>query len=184
MSDDSKKKPPTEMTAVEAITQLAASLKPQGPLEQAGMSQAQIDQITKLPTPKKYRDVPCKSEATGCSFTAHVVESKKFPQGRIVSLSGYTYPEGMFQYQSNGGRVPDGFPVLKDANGGALGDGIQLEKHQLSTMYLQWRWTEFWQRDLEAFVGKELAVHHCADAAGMRTPWLEGAVRSLLDEES
>lgn len=185
MADKSEKHAAPEMTAVEAISQLAASLKPQSPLEQAGMSQAAIDQITKLPTPKRYRHIPCKSALTEATFIAHVVESKKYPRGRIVSLHEYTHPDGMFQYQSNGGRVPDGFPVLKDANGGALGDGVKLEKHQLSTMYLQWRWEEFWKRDLEAHVGKELAPHHCVDPEAMKTPWQEGAVRTLLaDEES
>ena len=174
--------PAREMTAVEAISQLAENLKPQGPLQQAGFSQAQIDQLTKIPAPKKYRGVVCKSDRTGACFVAHVVESKKFPHGRIVALHEYTHPDGIFEYVSNGGLVPDGFPILKDANGGALGPGIKLEKHQLSALYLQWRWTEFWQRDLEAHVGKGLAAHHCADADGLRTPWLEGAVRSLIDD--
>lgn len=175
---------PAEMTTAEAIAQLAASLKPQGPLEQAGLTPQAIDQLTKPPTPKKYRMIPCKSEETGATFTAHVVESKKYPNGRIVSLHDYTHPEGMFTYARDGGRVPDNFPILKDANGGALGEGVKLEKHQLSVMYLQWRWTEFWQRDLSRFVGKEISAHHCVDAAGMKTPWLEGAVRPLVTEDS
>lgn len=173
-----------EMSTADAIAQLAESLKPQGPLQQAGFTQAAIDQLTKLPTPNKYRHIACKSEETGATFTAHVIESKKFPNGRIVALGDYTHPAGAIRFQRDGGLVPDNFPILKDATGGALGDGVEIQNHQLSTAYKQWRWENFWQRDLARFVGKEIAAHYCVDAAGLKTPWVDGAVRSLTSEES
>jgi len=171
-----------EMSTAEAIARLAESLKPQGPLEQAGFSQAAIDRLTKFPTPKKYRHIACKSDETGATFTAHVIESKRHPNGRIVALGSYTHPAGIYKYQRDGGLVPNDFPILKDATG-SLGDGVDVRKDQLSVMYLQWRWENFWQRDLGRYVGKEIGAHLCVDAAGLKTPWLDGAVRALNHSE-
>jgi hypothetical protein len=146
----------------------------------AGMSPEQIAQITKPPPwIPHFRYVPCRSEETGATFAAHVVESRRFPNGRIIGLRDYKHPEGVYTFQSNGGRVPDGMPILRNANE-APGEGRELQKHQLAPSYL-----EFWKRDLSRYVGRELFASLCVDSAnGLKTPWLEGHVGLLNRDES
>ncbi len=187
MAEAKETKEPTakhpEMTTIEALTLLAQQLKPQGPLEQAGLDQATIDRVKKPPEPRKYRMIPGRSEETAATFTLHVVESKKYPNGRIVALADYKHPPGMFTWRSEGGQVPDGFPMLRDHNSGSIGDGANVQNHQLSVQYKQWRWEEFWQRDLRRHIGKEITHGHCTgEGLGLKTPWLDGKVGAVRTE--
>lgn len=101
------------------------------------------------------KQVLCLSDLTGSSFLARVVQSKAYPQGRVVELCDYKYPAGIGTHQNEGGLVPDGKPILRGDNG------------QPTTDYKQWRWTEFWQRDLAAFVGKPFHSRYVVEGAIM-----------------
>lgn len=174
---DPKQPPPApaapELSTAEAIKQLAEAMRPKTPLEHAGLSPEQIKRVIEPPTwVPKYRYVPCKSEETGATFEAHVLESRdaKFPQGRIVGMRNYTHPEGVEVYQSNGGLVPDGMQIL--VHGAAAGT--------YTPEFKQWRWTTFYQTDLRRYVQRALAAHLCSpDGKGLNTPWIAGAVRAL-----
>jgi hypothetical protein len=185
---EEKAKPSREMTTAEAIAALALQLKPQGPLEQAGMSQEAIDRVMRIPEPRKYRNVPGKSDDTGATMTLNVVESRKFPNGRIIGLQDYRHPPGMFTPRSQGGQVPDGHPMLSTGPG-APPDETKVEKHQLHEEYLQWRYESFWKRDLLNLVsgrdnlGVELQQRHCRDVDGLKTPWLAGKVGHLREDQ-
>jgi hypothetical protein len=159
---------------LKSISQIAEALKPKTPLEHAGLSPDQIKQVTEPPTwIPRYRYIPCKSEETGATFDAHVLESrdaKLYPQGRIVNLRNYKHPEGTETYQSNGGLVPDGLQILVHG----AGPGTYTDT------YKQWRWTTFYQTDLRRYVQRAIAAHLCSpDGDGLKTPWLAGAVRAL-----
>lgn len=81
--------------------------------------------------------VPCKSDS-GATFVA------KVSNGRVVSLEGYTFPEGIDRHQHDGGLVPNGLDLTNIANG------------QESIPYKGWKFNEFWKRDINAFVGRPL----------------------------
>ena len=88
------------------------------------------------------RRIPCTSEDTGATFWARVVESKGFPQGRIIELLEYKHPAGVDKHEIDGGRVPSGLPIGRPDNGHPTPE------------YKHWLWEEFWLRDLKSFVGK------------------------------
>jgi hypothetical protein len=170
---------------------------PKTPLEMMGLSKERQKALTEPGTPKNYRMIPGKSDVTGATFTLHVVESndmRKFPQGRVVALADYKHPKGMTTYEDNvigedesgeptHGRVPNGFPILKDELG-------QCEENtpngKLSSKYLYWRFVNFWQRDLKDIVGQPLRAHHCIEEGpgkGILTPWQKGEVRTYEIEQ-
>jgi hypothetical protein len=156
----------------ESNKQLAEALKQKTPLEHAGLSPEQVKRVTEPPVwVPKFRFIRCKSDETGATFEAHVLESRdttKFPHGRIVGVRGYTHPEGVDVFQSNGGLVPDGMQILVDGTATTL-----------THMYKQWRWTTFYQTDLRRYVQRAIVASHCADGDGLKTPWIAGAVRAL-----
>lgn len=177
------------MTMAQAITagitqgmkELAATLKPQGPLEQAGLSSERIEQITKPPSPQRYRDIPWQSEDTGATGIAHVVESKKFASGRIVSISDYRHPPDAYKHESEGGRVPDGFHMWKDHQR-SVPEGEEPQHGDLNQGFLQWRYDTYYKADLQRYAGKELKAGCCrADGEGLKTPWKESRVGAVSE---
>jgi hypothetical protein len=80
---------------------------------------------------------------TGATFIPRVVCSRPFPKGRVVELLEYTHPEGLDRRIEEGGLVPDGLLPGKEGQS-ARGNPIQFK---------QWKYTNFWKRDLETYVG-------------------------------
>jgi len=173
------KKPDAEMTTAQAIAELAKQLKPQTVYEKAGLSPARVAQLTEPTTPLRHRRVACKSEDTGATFTACVIESRTHPNGRIVALENYTHPPGTHTYRANGGLVPDQLQILR-AGIGAPQEGDKVPRHDYNIFYLQWRWEEFWQKDLRRYAGKPLLSSHVVEPAGFKTEWIEGSAH--MDE--
>jgi hypothetical protein len=117
-----------------------------------------VQEVRGEPTPAApQRLIPCRSEITGSTFTARVAKSRTSPEGRIVGLDGYTHPAGADKYISDGGDVPDGFPIF-DANG------------KLTPLFKQWKWETYWQRDLRDFVGKPFQRRFAVDPNAAH-PW-------------
>lgn len=168
-----------ELTTAEAITELARQLKPQGIWEQAGFSPEKVAQMQEPPKALRWRKVACKSDETGATFTACVTESRAYPNGRITALENYTHPPGVATFVSAGGLVPDGFQILKSGTAAPPEGGPPLLKQDLTVPYLQWRWVEFWQKDLRRLIGKPLLSSHAIDPAAWATPWQEGRVGQL-----
>lgn len=169
-----------ELTAAEAIADLARQLKPKTTLELAGLSPEQEAKLLAVPPPKRWRMVPCRSEDTGATFTAHVVESRGSSAGRVTQLHDYTFPRGSCTYVSQGGLVPDGMPILKAGTSPPVDDGAGILKHDFEIKYLHWKITEIYQPDHRRHVGHELRPFMCVDPDGMKTPWNEGKSRAFL----
>lgn len=176
-------KPKSEVQIMaEAIGEAIRANRPQGPLEQAGFSEAQIAQLTEHPKPKRWREVACKSDETGATFVACIVESRGMTNGRITQLKNYTHPKGAAVFTSAGGLVPDNLQILRAGTTPPV-EGAVLAKHDLTPYYLQWRWETFLQADLRRYVGKEIQRYLAVDEAAFTTPWKEGHVRvNLVDE--
>lgn len=86
--------------------------------------------------------VRCISLETRSTFEAVIAKSKAFPAGRVVSLESYAYPAGIDTHVAEGGLVPDGKRIKNP-------DGSPTKE------YRQWRWSEFWRRDLQRYVGQD-----------------------------
>jgi hypothetical protein len=158
---------------VKAIHALAEAQRTKSPLEHSGLSPEQQRRLTDTPAVPRYRYVPCKSEETGATFDAHVLESRKYPNGRIVALRGYTHPAGVEISQLQGGLVPEGMAVFNP------------DARSYTVQYKQWRWETFYQVDLRRYCSgsRELTPGLCAEPKGMSTPWLAGAVRQVGVED-
>jgi hypothetical protein len=76
----------------------------------------------------------CES-VTGAKFTARIDH-----RGIIVNLDDYTHPAGTETLITEGGLVPSGYKIGGD-------------------QHKQWKWSSFWQADINAFVGKALPAH-------------------------
>lgn len=163
------------------VTDLLRALKPQGPLEQAGLTPERIAQIRDLPKPQRYRDIPWQSEETGATGVAHVIESKRFPEGRIVAISDYAHPPSAYISQSEGGLVPDGFHMWKDQPR-TIPEGKEPQQGDLNAGFLQWRYETFYRADLTRYSGKAMIFGACdPSGAGLKTPWQESRVGSALE---
>jgi hypothetical protein len=162
----------------EGMTALATSLKPQGPLDMAGFTAEHIKQLTQPPAPQMYRDIPWKSEETGATAIAHVVASKKYPNGRVIYLSNYKHPKEAYVYQAQDGKVPDGFNIWADRPVN-LPENEEPAQGTFNQGFLQWRWTNFYQADIRRYVGREIQPHHCQTPEGIKTPWIEGKVGAV-----
>ena len=154
--------------------------RPRTPLENSGLSPERQRALTEAPVPHRWRTLRCRSDHSGATFLAHVVESKTFPNGRILRMESYTLPDGMFTSVSNGGRVPDGHPINKS---GAGPTGTPVPYADQCVLYKGWVWNEFYKPDLQAHNGKELKTHALVDPADLKTvAWNEGNVH--VPEES
>jgi hypothetical protein len=172
---------PQELTTVQAIQALAEAMRPQGPLEMAGFTPERVKELTQLPAPQKYRDIPWKSEETGATAIAHVIESRKFPNGRVVQLINYTHPKEAYVYEEQGGKVPQGFPMWAGNHPTNLPEGEEPAQGTFNNHFLQWRWVTFFQADIRRYVGREIQPHHCQSPDGLKTPWIEGRVGSITE---
>lgn len=100
--------------------------------------------------------VPCESPFTGARYTARVLKSRAWPQGRIVDLLDYKLPPGTDKHMNEGGLVPDGM-IMSSPDGKGL-------THD----YKWWRYTSFIQRDLREFNGKPLQSYCTVEEADRR----------------
>jgi hypothetical protein len=174
-------KPKSEIQMlIDAMGEAIRQNRPKTAYGEAGFTPEQEAKLAELPKPQRHRKVACKSEDTGATFTACVVESKSHPHGRIVSLENYTHPPGILTYKAQGGRVPDGQRILR-AGTAAPAEDAKIPKHDFDIYYLQWRWTEFYQQDLRRYAGKPLLPSHAVDQAAFTTPWQEGTVGNLSE---
>lgn len=110
------------------------------------------------------RMIACKSPATGSTFQARIVESRGWPQGKVVDLVDYTHPDGIDKHVADGGIVPDGLNIRigADRAGKAkLPDGteITISVGDFTPEYKMWKYAEYWKRDLVEFVGKPFAEY-------------------------
>ena len=134
MADQNSKQP----DLADVIRQLAEAHKPQHPLARAGFTQAQIDAVEQPPKPRKHRRVACRSEETGVTFDANVVESRTHANGRIIGFLNYRHPSSAYITQSNGGRVPDGMQIFV-SGAVTLREGEEPRPDQLTPIFKQWR---------------------------------------------
>jgi hypothetical protein len=162
------------------VVELLRALKPQGPLEIAGLTPERIDAIKLPPAPQRYREVPWQSAETGATGIAHVIESKKFPNGRITTIAGYTHPLAAYLHQSEGGMVPDGFHMWADKP--RTIEGKEPQQGDLNQGFLQWRYETFYKADLARYAGKGLTQECChPEGAGLKTPWQESRVGAVSE---
>lgn len=179
MSEDKKPEAP-RMGAEELLATLVDKLTAQqGPQESVGLTPDKQRELLKPGVPSRWRIIACKSDRTGGFFDAHVVESKdkkNFPEGRIVAIGPYRMPLGRYTYQSNGGIVPDGHPILVSSRGQPnVPDEQEIPGDQLHQMYKTWRTKEFYVLDLREYVGKPMRAAICKNPADIKTSWQEGA---------
>ena len=171
------------------VVELLRALKPQGPLEVAGLSPERIAAIKDLPAPQRYREIPWQSEDTGATGIAHVIEARdktRFPHGRIVSIAEYTHPPEAYIFQSQegpsgkAGMVPNGFHMWKDAP--RLVEGKEPQQGDLNAQFLQWRYDTFYKADLARYSGKSITQACChPDGAGLKTAWSESRVGAISE---
>jgi hypothetical protein len=102
--------------------------------------------------PHPQTDVECVSLETGATFTAIVVASRPYPEGRVCRIDGYAHPDGIDRHVKDGGLVPDGIELRNRANG------------EESQDLKNWRWRTFWQADLLRYIGRPLPVWVRKDA--------------------
>lgn len=179
MNDEKQQKPDPTALAIDNLARALIANQPKGPLEMAGFSPERQKALTSPPPNKRYRIVPGKSPETEATFDMLVVESKTHAHGRVTEIRNYRHPAGIYKHESAGGIVPDGMPIFNAGHVGSMVvDGTEPPKHMLSTIFLQWRWEAFYQKDLRRIVGdgKRLsgafAEHLCAEPSGFKTPWL------------
>lgn len=180
--------------AISAVADALIARGPKSPLEMSGLSPEAQRALSDKPTPKKYRSVPGRSSQSGATFDMNVVESASSKNGRVTELRNYKFPLGMYTYQRDGGKVPDGFPIFNNNAQPQYAQlekaGIQVPSDQLSVKYKQWRWTEFWQSDIRYYVGKHLVLGFCDGGPNpdepdeelrlknFKTAWVEPKVES------
>jgi hypothetical protein len=95
------------------------------------------------PEPTYVKNCP---SVTGATFTAKIDH-----RGKVTELLDYECPTGVDALVTEGGIVPSGYRI-----GG--------------NEHAHWKWSSFWQADINAFVGKPLPAHvkAAADAATAR----------------
>jgi hypothetical protein len=101
------------------------------------------------PLPKE-EAIACFSPVTKARFTARLIASSVFPQGRVIELLDYVRPDGWDVPRLDGGLVPDGMDRKND-------------RGELSKEFANWARKEFWQKDLEMLVGRPLPDQWRAD---------------------
>jgi hypothetical protein len=103
------------------------------------------------PLPKEDH-VKCVSPLTGARFTAHLLWSRTYPEGRVIEIEDYERPPGWDVSRANGGAVPDGLE-MKDQSG------------RPAKRYTNWLRIEYWQKDLVALISKPLPAQWRAENA-------------------
>jgi hypothetical protein len=174
---------PAPQSDIEKLADAILARGPKGPIELSGLDEDAQRRLTTPPTPKRWRMVKGKSEK-GCTFTMHVVESKKLPHGRVTRLEDYKHPTAIYVVQAAGGQAPDGMPIYKGGQEPArLDPGEEPPKGALNPYFLQWRWETYYQEDLRLLVGKELRIAYCLDEAQFKAPWQDGRLGPLDAEQ-
>lgn len=178
----------TEPTTFEAIRALAEAIAKSGQpsaLDMAGISKERQDALMgKTAKPMRFRKVPGRSQETEATFTMIVVESRKFPSGRVVRLEDYREPDGCFRPISQGGRVPDGATIWSDGQHYQPEAGKRPPKNAIHPYHRQFLYETYWKADLGRLVGKPLRVAECLTPEGFSAPWEESAVYSTDEEET
>jgi hypothetical protein len=89
--------------------------------------------------------VDCESPITGARFTARIVPSRAYPEGRVVEMLNYVRPAGWDRKKQDGGLYHDGeeWPILE-------ADG------RPSKVFARWVYLEFWSKDMAEIGGKAL----------------------------
>lgn len=165
--------------SVEALAAaFAAAMKSHGPTAglMTGMSEERLERVQgKLDRPLKFRAIAGRSPDTGATFTMIVLESRRFPNGRVARLENYRRPKEAYLPQSQGGLMPDGQQIWLDPkNQMALGDDTP--SHMLNRFFKQWLYETFWQADLRRMAGHALRPEWCMRADGLDTPWEDSRV--------
>lgn len=116
-----------------------------------------LQERPEAPEPER---VECVSPS-GARFVAVIAPSRTYPQGRVVQLDDYRYP-------SNAILRACGYPCVDGPETFALpGNVLYPEKHEsagkLTPDAKQYVWTQTYQADLRAFVGKPLDWQYRAD---------------------
>lgn len=88
----------------------------------------------------------CVNPRNGASFTAVIVPSRVWKEGRVVNLIDYQYPEDLAERAIKAGK-----PIHRQQFGG--GDPRH-GKMGLTETFLQWRYETYDQADRKAFVGE------------------------------
>ncbi len=169
--------PPPAARPSRAIAQGALRVESRARARARALSPSRGAGARGAPAAQRYRLVPWRSEETGATATAHVVEGKTLKNGRITQLIGYAQPSEAYLHQNEGGHVPDGFPIWKDGSARTITEGKEPEIGDLDPAFKQWRWEQYYQADLRRCIGKELHAHHCQEPDALtRTKWIDGKV--------
>jgi hypothetical protein len=185
MAEPKTQMPPQDQTSPPPpwVVELIRALKPQGPLEMAGLTAEHIERITKPPAPQRFRKILWRSEETGATGVAHVVESRKFPHGRITAIESYTHPAEAYTHESEGGKVPDGFHMWAGQQR-TIPEGQEPHVGDLNQAFKQWRYETFYQADLRFYNGREVKAACCAEEGpglGLKTPWETSKVGAVSE---
>jgi hypothetical protein len=92
------------------------------------------------------------SPYTGATFTVVIAPSDRYRGGRIITLEDYEHPAAASTHEIDGGSVPDGMAMAHPKTG------------EITPEYKDWRWKNFYQRDLQAYPGKPAAFLSASDA--------------------
>jgi hypothetical protein len=189
-----EKPPPVNETAVAIhalATEMAKQMAANNPslLSMTGMSPEAQRALVTPPPPKGWRMIPGRSAETGATFTMHVQVSRKHPDGVITQLHNYRHPPGTFTHEQrnndgeplNDGIVPQGMPILRDETVG-VAVGQEPPAEMLSPHYKQWRYENFYKKDLAYYIGRVLRAEFCEPANGIQTPWIPGTSGGVIAE--
>jgi len=175
---------PSTYDAIRTLAEAIAKNAQPSALDMAGISKEKQDALMgKAAKPVRHRYVPGKSEETDATFTMVVVESRRFPNGRIVRLENYREPEGCFKPMSQGGRAPDGATIWANAQHYQPVKGERPPKNVIHPYYRQYLYETYWKADLGRLVGKSFRERECLTPEGFKTPWEEGAMFAV-DEDA
>jgi hypothetical protein len=127
-------------TAEAAVKAAMAAVLPQQAPQTFDEKRAAFDKELRLAYHLQQRPQGPASQRIPCAFpsgakgTCIVAPSETYPEGRIVGIEDYEHPPGVDALQKDGGLVPQGV-------------------HQK-----EWKWANYWQRDLRAYVGQRANV--------------------------
>lgn len=187
-TDQSPPAPAAEPSTFDAIKALAEAISKNGqpsPLDMAGISKERQDALMgKTAKPMRFKRVPGRSQDTEATFTMIVVESRKYPTGRVVRLEDYKEPAGCFTPVSQGGRVPDGATIWADGQHHQPDHGKRPPKNAIHAYHRQYLYETYWKADLGRIVGKALRVYDCLTPAAFEMPWEESTMFAVEEEDA
>jgi len=116
--------------------------------------------LQERPAAPELERVACVSP-TGAQFDAVIAPSRTHPQGRVVKLENYRYPNNAV-LRAAGYDCVDGPEVFSLPGNVLYPDGHQ-SAGKLTPDAKQYVWTMTYQQDLRTFVGQSLQWQHRAD---------------------